>query len=165
MKLDKIFMGLNISANGLSAQRKRMNAIANNLANAETTKTEAGGPYKRQIVQLKAKGGHMFSQVLQKAGLNLSTTSSAHIPTGDFGLTESENLPAAVQTTQVEDPSPPKVVYDPGNPEADENGYVKMPNVNVVTEMVGMIAASRAFEAGVQAINAEKSMDKDSLEI
>jgi flagellar basal-body rod protein FlgC len=165
MKLDSVFSGLNISAMGLSAQRKRMNAIASNLANAETSKTEKGVPYRRKIVEMTAKNAQAFSTVMQDAGLKLSTTSEGHLQQGPMGFTESQEVAGGVDSREVEDTAPPKVVYDPDNPEADPNGYVTMPNVNVVTEMVNMISASRSFEANVQAVNAAKTMAKDSLEI
>ena len=82
MKLDRVFGGLNISSEGLGAQRRRMNAIAENLANADTTRTEKGGPYKRKIVQLKAKGAQIFSGMLSQSSLPLATTNPAHLSGG-----------------------------------------------------------------------------------
>jgi flagellar basal-body rod protein FlgC len=166
MKLENVFTGLSISAMGLAAQRKRMNAIASNLANAETTKTDTGGPYKRKIIELTAKGAKAFSGVMRQAGMHLSTTNASHMRGGDPGSSRVSNgVPQELESKEVEDKVPPKIVYDPGNPDADPNGYVRMPNINVVTEMVNMIAASRSFEANVAAINAAKTMAKDSLEI
>jgi flagellar basal-body rod protein FlgC len=165
MKLDRVFGGLNISSEGLGAQRRRMNAIAENLANADTTRTEQGGPYKRKIIQLKAKGAQMFSTMLRQSSLPLSTTNPAHISGGAPAMPGDPTNVSTVEATETVDPAPPRVVYDPGNPDADPNGYVTMPNVNIVTEMVNMISASRAFEANVVAVNAAKNMAKDSLEI
>jgi flagellar basal-body rod protein FlgC len=165
MKLDKVFSGLNISSMGLTAQRRRMNAIAENLANAETTRTDAGGPYKRKIVQLKARGAQLFAGMMRNAGAPLATTHAAHYAQGAGPSRGDPSTMAVVETKEVNDPSPPRMVYDPGNPDANEQGYVSMPNVNVVTEMVNMISASRAFEANVVAVNAAKNMAKDSLEI
>lgn len=165
MKLDRVFSGLNISSLGLSAQRKRMNIIAENLANAETTRTDTGGPYRRKIVQLKARGTQLFSGMMRVAGASLATTHAAHFPQGSASLGGNPTTMANVETTETTDPAPPRMVYDPGNPDANDQGYVAMPNVNVVTEMVNMISASRAFEANVVAVNAAKNMAKDSLEI
>ena len=165
MKIDKIFGGLNISANGLSAQRRRMNAIAENLANADTSRTEEGGPYRRKIVQLKAKGEHLFSSIVRQAGIKLATTAEGHFQGDSLESSEQSDLPGTIEAQETRDVSPPRMVYDPGNPDADQNGYVNMPNVNIVTEMVNMISASRAFEANVVSINAAKNMAKDSLEI
>jgi len=165
MKIDSMFSGLNISAAGMSAQRRRMNAIASNLANAETSKTEKGTPYRRKIVQLKAKTAQVFASVMKQAGIQLAATNSAHMQGSAFEEGGAQKVPAGIETKEVEDTSPPKTVYDPGNPDADPNGYVMEPNVNVVTEMVDMISASRAYEANVTAVSAAKTMAKDTLEI
>ena len=133
-----------ISASGLRAQRLRMDVIAANLANAQTTRTPAGGPYKRRDVVLEASPqGESFDDML-----------AAGAPA------------AAVEVARVvEDQEPPQLVFDPGHPDADENGYVAMPNVNVVTEMVDMMAATRAYEANVAALNATKRVLEAALEI
>jgi flagellar basal-body rod protein FlgC len=143
----------------------RMNAIADNIANTETTKTETGEPYRRKVVQFKANDQPQFSAVLRQADLALTATDENHM-TGDAGGFMEQDIDAAgVNGTQVTDSSPFRLMYDPGHPDADQNGYVKMPNVNIVNEMVDMVATSRSFEANVVAINAEKGMAKDSLEI
>jgi flagellar basal-body rod protein FlgC len=165
MKLDQVFGGLNISSAGLSAQRRRMNVIAENLANAETTRTEGGGPYRRKIVQLKAKSAQLFAGMLRQSSPPLATTQAGHISTGTPAWGNDASNAAVVDTSEALDPAPSKMIYDPGNPDADANGYVAMPNVNIVTEMVNMISASRAFEANTVAVNAAKNMAKDSLEI
>lgn len=164
MKVDKLFAGLNISAQGLTAQRKRMNAIASNMANIETTKTKNGQPYRRKIVTQKAGAQQTFSRVLQSSNSILATTDANHIATGEEG-TSQEVIPGGVVSKEAEDQSPFKTVYDPTNPDANANGYVQMPNVNIVTEMVDMVTASRVYEANVTAANAAKSIAKDALEI
>jgi len=165
MNIERMFVGFNISSRGLSAQRKRMNIIADNIANAETTQTEEGGPYKRKFVQLKTNTQQAFSRVLHATGLSLRRTDAAHF--SDEGIEGGfpETLPANIDASEKEDASAFKMVFDPGHPDADANGYVKMPNVNIVTEMVDMISASRSYEANITAINAAKTMAKDSLEI
>ncbi|HTX18057.1 MAG TPA: flagellar basal body rod protein FlgC [Bacteroidota bacterium] len=165
MKIGKLFAGFDISAMGLTAQRKRMNAIADNMANAETTRTDAGGPYKRKIVLMKAEADQSFSSTLNSMDLKLAATNEQHFSTVSAGTTNVENLGGGVDSTEKEDTSPFKMVYDPGNPDADGDGYVKMPNVNVVTEMVDMMSASRSYEANVTALNAAKASAKDALEI
>ena len=165
MKIDGMFSGLNISASGLSAQRKRMNAIASNVANAETTRTEDGGPYRRKIVELHAKAQETFGKVMRSTGLHLTATDGAHFAEGDSESVEPGGGAPSVGASESVDPSPFRSVYDPGHPDADASGYVQMPNVNVVTEMVDMISASRSYEANVTAVNAAKTMAKDSLEI
>jgi flagellar basal-body rod protein FlgC len=165
MKIDRLFAGLNISSLGLGVQRRRMNSIAENLANAETTRTEKGGPYKRKIVQLKARSAQTFGSAFQQASIPLAVTQSGHVAGVEMGTQGGQGSAGSIDARETTDPAPPRMVYDPGNPDADANGYVAMPNVNVVTEMVNMISASRSFEANVVAINAAKNMAKDSLEI
>jgi len=128
-----------ISASGISAQRARMDVIANNIANADSTRTPEGGPYRRQRVA--------FRTVFEQAAGNRS-------------------VPAGVAVESVtQDPTDFVTVYDPGHPDADANGIVKKPNVNVVEEMVDMISATRAYEANVTALNAAKSMIASGIEI
>lgn len=165
MKIDGMFSGLNISASGLSAQRKRMNAIASNVANAETTRTEDGGPYRRKIVTLQSKVQETFAKVIRNSGVHLTATDGAHFAEGGMESSEPGSSAPSVEASEAIDSSPFRSVYDPSHPDADESGYVKMPNVNVVTEMVDMISASRSYEANVTAVNAAKTMAKDSLEI
>jgi len=165
MKIDRLFAGMNIGALGLSAQRKRMNAIAENIANTETTRTESGEPYRRKIVHMGITGPRTFPEQLKMASLPMESTNDSHITTDEFTFTEEQSAPQGVEASEVEDSSAFRMVYDPAHPDADENGYVKMPNINIVTEMVDMISASRAYEANVTTINAEKTIAKDSLEI
>lgn len=165
MKIDSLFGGLEISSKGLSAQRKRMNAIASNVANAETTRTEDGTPYRRKIVLLTSRAQQAFSRVLQSSGLKMSATTGTHFATGDFAATQPGGVLGQVSAEETVDNSEFKNVYDPSHPDADEYGYVKMPNVNVVNEMVDMISASRSYEANVTAVTAAKAMAKDTLEI
>jgi flagellar basal-body rod protein FlgC len=166
MKIDRLFSGLNISALGLTAQRKRMNAIADNIANAETTRTEDGTPYRRKIVSVQsASSAPVTTFVREQSGVTLQTTAGAHIAPDGFQFSATEEMPSSVEATQSEDMSDFKLIHDPSHPDADENGYVKMPNVNIVTEMVDMMSASRAYEANITVINAHKQMAKDSLEI
>ena len=143
------FSSISIGASALTAQRLRMDIISQNLANASTTRTEDGTPYRRKTVLFQERSGD--------------------VPFSDY-LSESSkkqyNIGGGVRVTKiVEDSTPFKDVYDPGHPDADENGIVKMPNVDVVTEMVNMISASRAYEANVTAINTAKSMATKALEI
>jgi flagellar basal-body rod protein FlgC len=134
------FSAMEVAASGLSAERSRMNTIASNLANAKTTRTEAGGPYKR------------IDPVF--VGEPLAQSS--------FDATERNVQLVKVQSIQ-EDTRDPMKVYEPGHPDADPSGYVSYPNVNVVEEMVNMITASRAYEAGVSSIESVKSMAQTAL--
>lgn len=132
-----------ISASGLRAQRLRMDVIAANLANAESTRTPEGGPYKRRDVVLEAlPGGARFADLLGEA-----TGSSVRV------------------ARVVSDTRPPRLVFDPGHPDADPDGYVAMPNVNVVAEMVDLMSASRAYEANIAAVNATKRVLEATLGI
>ena len=141
------FRSLDISASGLTAQRLRMDVISENLANISTTRTASGGPYRRRYTVFEQAGSPSFSSALQSAM--------------DSGYSGAGVRVSAIQ----EDPSEFKMVYDPTNPDAGADGYVRMPNVNVETELVDMIGANRAYEANVTAMNALKSMAVKALEI
>ena len=137
---------LHTSATGLSAQRIRMNLISSNLANINTTRTTEGGPYKRKDAVFSAEAdGKAFHNTLNK---QLNT-----------------ELVAVKVSEIVTDNGAPIQRFDPGHPDADENGYVSLPNVNVVEEMVNMISATRSYEANVTAIKATKEMINQALEI
>lgn len=139
-----LFDGLNISASGLTANRLWLDVTANNIANANTSRTPGGGPYRAEEVVLQQKSG-TFSQALSGA------------------LGETAGSGVEVQSI-VQSPSPFKLVYDPSNPDA-VNGYVQMPNVDVTTEMLDMVTASRAYQANVTAFNAAKAMDVQAIGI
>lgn len=141
------FNSINISASGLSAERTRMDIISKNIANANTTKTSGDTPYRRQMVIFKEKDSTPFSSYFAKASKTLSNSQGVEI------------------SSIVEDTKPFKKVYDPGNPDADKEGYVSMPNVDVMNEMVDMISATRAYEANITAINSSKTMAMKALEI
>ena len=179
-----LLSSITISASGLTAERLRMDVIANNIANANTTRTSTGGPYRRQEVVFAAAGPLSFPKILgaaQRLGFVFGSRAlSSRIYDGIYGeypgTREYSGLAGAgrrgsyapggvVVLGIVEDPSPPRMVYDPGHPDADQDGYVAMPNVEIVKEMVDMISASRAYEANVTAINAAKSMALKALEI
>nr|WP_201024993.1 flagellar basal body rod protein FlgC [Ferroacidibacillus organovorans] len=140
-----MFDGLTISATGLTANRLWLDVISNNIANANTTRTPSGGPYRREQVVLSSIPSS-FQGVLGNA-VNASMSGGG----------------VMVQSI-VKDPSPFRLVYDPTNPNA-VNGYVQMPNVNIATEMVNMITASRAYEANVTAFDAAKAIDVQTLNI
>lgn len=137
-----------ISASGLTAQRVRMDLISQNIANAETTRTENGTPYRRKVAIFEQQGdGVPFSHYLTESS-------------------RSKMNAGGVQVKRItEDNSPFKRVYNPGHPDADDEGYVLMPNVDIMTEMVNMISATRSYEANVTALNSAKSMAMKALEI
>lgn len=137
-----VFSAMELAASGLTAERARMNIIAGNLANAKTTKGPDGQPYKR------------LDPVFRAQSLD---------PTASDPLLRKV---ATVELTGVQpDPNPGQMVYDPGHPDANPDGYVEYPNVNVVTEMVNLMTASRAYEAGVTTIESIKGMARSALKI
>jgi flagellar basal-body rod protein FlgC len=145
-----MFGGLEISASGLTAQRLRMDVTAENLANAQTTKGADGQPYRRKEVVLQEipQGGGFGAQLT--AAMGVGSKSSA----------------GGVQVAQIAtDQTAGKLVYDPSNPDANAQGYVQMPNVDTVTEMVDLIDSSRAYEANVTAMQASKQMFAKTLEL
>lgn len=140
----KAFNSLRISTSGLAAERLRMDTISSNITNFRTTRGENGKPYVRKIALFQEN----FAKEIDKI-------------TG-----VSKKTPIGIRAIGVkEDDSPLRRVYEPSHPDADENGYVMMPNVNVLNEMADLIAASRAYEANVTVINTEKGMLMKSLEI
>ena len=161
-----VFDAFDISGTGLSAQRRKLNAIASNIANADTTRTEEGGPFKRKrVVMVESPYTQRFRDVLNSTKQHISSTHRDHLPAGP-GPAIQELLGAGVESVEIrEEPSEPRLVYDPAHPDAREDGYVVYPDINVVTEMVDMITASRAYEANVTAMNAAKDMIQRALEI
>jgi len=164
MKIGKIFSAIDISASGLALQRKKMDAIASNLANMETIGTD-GKPYQRQEVLSIPGKVISFSEQLEGKMLPLKTSDSRHFEQSSEEKLSSDYSVREVASKVVQDSSSTKMVYDPSNPRANADGYVTEPDVNVVTEMVDMISTTRAYEANVTAINASKSIIKDSLDI
>jgi flagellar basal-body rod protein FlgC len=155
---------IDISASGLRAQRIRMNSIASNVANINTTRTQEGGPYRREITILSSKTEYgTFKDLLAEAKVNLYTTHPEHLEP----LKGTSNIMgySGVQAEIKLDDSQPKMVFDPDHPDTNAAGYVAYPNINIVTEMVNMISASRSYEANVTAINAVKAMARRALEI
>jgi flagellar basal-body rod protein FlgC len=146
-----LFNGFNVSASALTAQRLRMDVISSNVANAETTRGQyvdgQWQPYRRKMVVMEPKG-QSFHNVLQQAIGGKAKTGEGLRVTGI-----------------VEDRTPFRRVYNPAHPDADANGYVNLPNVDLLKEMVDMISASRAYEANVTALNTTKSMISKAMEI
>ena len=141
-----MFDGMNVSASGMTAQRFRMDVIAENIANVNTTRDENGEVYRRKTVVFQEKDTLNFGDTLYNS-LNVYR-------------------PDGVRVSQVvEDQSDLKMVYDPTHPDADENGYVMYPNVDTVTEMTNLIDSSRAYEANATAVNAAKAIAVKGLEL
>lgn len=143
-----MFGGLEISASGLTAERLRMDVAAENLANAQTTRGADGGPYRRKSVVLEQAGGSGFGAQLNNA-MGRGTGSGGGVQVAGIA----------------EDATPARQIYDPGHPDANAQGYVSMPNVDTVAEMVDLITASRGYEANVTAMQASKQMFTKTLEL
>lgn len=147
-----MFGGIDAAASGLTAERLRMDVISNNIANVNSTRTVNGGPFKRKYVifQPREAEKNSFSAMLEGA-MNKGNKNRAGDGVRAIGIGTDDSMG--------------KLVYDPGHPDANADGYVELPNVDIVTEMVDMITASRAYEANVTTINAAKSMAQQALNI
>lgn len=160
-----LFSAMDISASGMTAMRTRMNITAANIANAESTRTEEGGPYKRQEVVLAPGKRAQFLSLFREEHLRMSKLFKRHLD-NDYLRALREEYAQGVKVEEIaQDKKPPKLVYDPSHPDADKNGNVAYPNINMVTEMTNMMTAVRSYEANVTAINAAKNMMTDALRI
>lgn len=164
--MSEFFSALRISGSGMAVQRLKLNATAENIANAETTRTDEGGPYRRKNVQITADDvSTSFSGEFKRARLNLAKTHDNHrhnvrkFSTRNMDVSEAKGRVITNRRPEV------KMVYDPTHPDADGEGYVAMPDINLVTEMVNMMVASRAFEANVTAVSATKEMVSEAMQI
>ncbi len=141
-----LMKSMDISASGMSANRKRLEAIASNVANSQTTQTAEGGPYRRKEVVFAAEPSReRFSDILEG--------------------TVDENAQAVYATEVISSNDAPILKYEPSHPDADENGYVAYPNINVAKEMADMVMAQRIYEANANAMNISKRMSLKALEI
>jgi flagellar basal-body rod protein FlgC len=140
-----LFDAIDVAGSGLAAERLRMDVTAGNLANAQTTQGANGQPYRRREVVLQEASGQSFGSLLASAS--------------------SSPVNGVQVAGVVEDPSAPRRVYDPGHPDADAQGYVSLPNVNPVTEMVDLISASRSYEANVTSMQTAKQLFSKTLEL
>ena len=147
------FNTMNIAASGLTAQRARMDIIAENIANVNTTRTADGGPYRRRTVLLEEITDRDPFQAIFNTIFGITGGMPAHQGSG-------------VRVSRVvEDDSPGMLVFDPTHPDADEYGYVRMPNINIVVEMVNMISATRSYEANITAMSNARHLTQRTLEI
>ncbi len=167
MEIGSIFTSIDISASGLKAQRKKLEIASENIANAETTRTAEGEPYRRKIVILKESKEKIKSAVLSsKESIKPTLTNPKHLPIPEHFDLKDEAISKGVEVDDiVKDDSPFRLEYNPSHPDADENGYVKMPNVNVINEMIDIMTATRAYQANATALNAAKQMALKALEI
>lgn len=165
----RIFGNMNVSASGLRGMRAKMNVISENIANAQTTRTEDGGPYRRKnVIFTEAQPTDPTPVSRPPRAGGFQRLLHTHVRHMDLPLPgEEAELPrgSELEVTEAEDSQPFKLVYNPGHPDADEQGYVLMPNVDVVREFVDLIAAQRAYDANVSAIDGSKKMFTRALEI
>lgn len=144
------FSTMNIVGSGLTAQQLRLDVISENITNQNTTRTEAGGPYRRKVVVFEQEGNLTpFQQVMAKIRGEDSSATAGGVRVAEIA----------------EDPSDFKLMYDPTNPDANEEGYVEMPNVDLVKEMADAMAASQSYSANVTAFNVLKQIASKGLEI
>lgn len=139
---------LNVNVSGMTAQRHRVNTISENIANAETTRTAEGGPYRRrEVVFASVANDRTFEEELRNQDRSLSNSTEVKV----VGV--------------VPDNRPPVLKYEPGHPDANEEGYVEMPNINTMEEMANLMMASRSYEANIAAFNATKNMAQSALDL
>jgi flagellar basal-body rod protein FlgC len=153
-----------ISGYGLSAQRVRVNTISSNIANAQTTRTDEGGPYRRKEVVFKAID---FNEYFNKA-LGESTKSAKYqdpLNEGDLGKIVNPAIMSVIVDKISRDDSAPKLKYDPSHPDSDTNGYVAYPNINPVIEMADLVEATRSYQANVSAFQASKDIANSAISL
>jgi flagellar basal-body rod protein FlgC len=172
-----MFSALAIASSGLSAQRVRMEVVAQNLANAETTHTPQGGPYRRRFVNMEAiapMDGTTASSgtnttattATAPAAATSAATSAATTNSNDSAQTDSADVTGGVRVASItEDKSEGALIYDPGHPDADKNGYVRMPNVSITDEMMDLMNARRLYEANATVFQVARAMLHKALDI
>jgi len=159
-EINGMFSAMRISASGMRAQRIKQSVITSNLANVETTRTPEGGPYKREFVVFEADGRDTMTGHREEKALSIAKTNASHIqtPSSRYSLYSLE-AGQGVKVAEIrKDSREEKMQYNPSHPDANEDGYVALPNINVVEEMTDMINATRAYEANITAFNATKQM-------
>lgn len=162
--MSQFLNSFDISGYGLSAQRARVNVISSNIANAQTTRTEEGGPYRRREVLFKAID---FNKVYNEALMKETGDSGYSDPLqeGDLNKKVAPPIMSVVVDKIVRDDNAPKMKYEPGHPDANAEGYVAYPNINPVIEMADLIEATRSYQANVAAFQSVKSMAQSALSI
>ncbi len=167
MKLQGLFKGIDISASALRANRKAMEIVSENIANVNTTRTKNGGPYQKQTPVYNQITGNGFNQQLNNAAMRLAVTSPGHIgeDSGSDIIAPSQSVAGVSVHSKVAGKQEYRLVYAPYHPDADQNGYVRFPKINILEEMVQLMQISRSFEASVTSMQAAKSMAKKALEI
>jgi flagellar basal-body rod protein FlgC len=162
--MSQFLNSFDISGYGLSAQRVRVNTISSNIANAQTTRTEEGGPYRRQEVVFKAID---FNEYYNKALGENSESAKYEDPLqeGAFGKKVNPAIMSVLVDKISRDDSAPKLKFDPSHPDADANGYVAYPNINPVIEMADLVEATRSYQANVAAFESAKDMANNAISL
>ncbi len=162
--MSNFLSSFDISGYGLSAQRVRVNTISSNIANAQTTRTDEGGPYRRKEVVFKAINfNDLYNNELSK-----STNSAKYedpLREGDLGRIVNPAIMSVVVDKIARDDRDPKLKYDPGHPDANTNGYVAYPNINPVIEMADLVEATRSYQANVAAFESAKSIANSAISL
>ncbi|MEJ2051535.1 MAG: flagellar basal body rod protein FlgC [Calditrichota bacterium] len=167
MKLNGLFKGIDISTTGLSSYRKAMELISENIANVNTTRTKNGGPYQRQtpVFNERNRPGS-FGDLLNSVTTNLEATEPNHFPKRSTLLTAPDRSVDGVACKAVRPAQEEyRLVYEPNHPDADAQGYVRYPKINMLEEMVALMQLSRSYEANVTAMQAAKAISKKALEV
>ena len=162
--MSNFLSSFDIAGYGLSAQRVRVNTISSNIANAQTTRTEEGGPYRRKEVVFRAIN---FNDQFNKAlgGMTKSDSYEDPLDEGDFGKKVNPAIMSVIVDKIVRDDSKPKMKFEPNNPDADAKGYVAYPNINPVIEMADLVEATRSYQANVAAFQASKDMANSAISL
>ena len=164
--MSDLFSSLKISGSGLSVNRRKMNATAENIANAQTTKTNAGGPYRKKTVVVSGQSQQVdFNTELKRHSVRLNQTDRQHFQTNrQYGRHDLDIV--LPQSREMIDPrADVKMVYDPAHPDANEDGWVEMPDINIIIEMVNMMTAARAYEANTTTLEATKNIYQAAMDI
>ena len=158
-----LFRTLGVAASGLSAQRTRMETIATNIANASVTRTVEGGPYRRRLVEMRTADGGQFNDALGAAlGVPVVPLPEAPVALGD---TPADRANGVLVSGIVEDPTEGPLVYEPGHPDANAQGFVRYPNVRLTDEVVDLMDARRAYEANATVFQTAKAMLRRAIDI
>jgi flagellar basal-body rod protein FlgC len=162
--MSQFLSSFDINGYGLSAQRARINVISSNIANAQTTRTSEGGPYRRQELVFKAVDfdKHLNEQLKENSNLH---EYEDPLDEGDFGKKPIPAMTTVVVDKIVRDDSKPKMKYEPSHPDANEEGYVAYPNINPVIEMADLIEATRSYQANVSAFQSVKNMTDSAIDL
>ncbi|MCF7802834.1 MAG: flagellar basal body rod protein FlgC [Candidatus Marinimicrobia bacterium] len=166
MKLNSLFRGIDISATALRAHRRGMEIVSENIANVNTTRTKDGTPYQKQTPIYTELDATSFKAVMADTVSRVVGTRSGHIRGSNTGSLPSEEGTDGVEVTALRPADQEyRLVYEPSHPDADQQGYVRFPKINILEEMVQLMNISRSFEASVTAMNAAKEMSQKALEI